>query len=274
MATYKKSGITKEAIRKAAADLFLEQGYIATTVRDICKVSGVSLSRLNYHFSSKADLAADICRELLRNFYTELKKAIRNDRDYSLVVEAISLRFIVDLVIDAENRHEASIFYRDLAAEGIFGSTFTPSDQGEFSKYMSMAHFSNIQSLTESIGIYSRIFGSSFSAVASGWNDLLVQYAGDEKKALRKLQDVYAGLFMQMMDIPHEAQQAMVEISAAYYEVMEVELEGLTCVKVAVKNMPTLRDKIAILENIVESEKIRLKSTVDRRDIELNTDID
>ena len=74
--------------------------------------------------------------------------------------------------------------------------------------------------------------------------------------------------------MPHEAQQAMVEISAAYYEVMEVELEGLTSVKVSVKNMPTLRDKIAILENIVDSEKIRLKSTVDRRDIELNTDID
>ena len=273
MGKYKKSELTKDAILTAAKELFLEKGYYSTTVRDICKSSGVSLSRLNYHFSSKADLAADICRDLFRNFYSELKNTIKNDRGYSLVVEAITLRFLVDLVVDIDNKYEASVFYRDLSKEGIFGSIFTPNDQGEFSKYMTLAHFDNIKSLSDKIVFYSHIFGNSFSAVINGWDDLLEQHGGDKKAALKVIQDIYAGLFMQMMDMPHDAQRAMVEISHAYYSMLKVELSGLTNVSISMPTMPSLRDKVGILESIIDNEKIRLKSTPDRKNIELDTDI-
>ena len=54
MASYKKSIETKDTIIKTASSLFYNQGYNATTIRDIAKESGLSLSRLNYHFNSKA----------------------------------------------------------------------------------------------------------------------------------------------------------------------------------------------------------------------------
>ncbi len=40
----------------AAFDLFLEQGYEATGVRQICRVAGVELTTLYYHFNSKKGL--------------------------------------------------------------------------------------------------------------------------------------------------------------------------------------------------------------------------
>lgn len=53
----------------AAFDLFLEQGYEATGIRQICRVAGVELTTLYYHFNSKKGLflwLADSLRETFR----------------------------------------------------------------------------------------------------------------------------------------------------------------------------------------------------------------
>ena len=271
MASYKKSEITKESILSAATELFLEQGYKSTTVRDICARSGVSLSRVNYHYSSKAELASGICRDLFRNLYTAVRRAMHNDREYSLVTEAVSLRYMVHLICDDSRTNQASAFYRDVAEEGILGRVFTPSDQDLFSRYMASAKYSNIKKLSERIGSYSLIFGASFSSLVECFRGLLKQYNGDRDQAETALQNILACLSLQMMDMPHDVQQSMVELSGAYYNLMQITLVGLTEVSVSLLSELSLLEKVKLIEPIIDSDRIKLKSSSDRKKIELDT---
>lgn len=273
MASYKRSEITKDHILEAASKLFLEKGYTQTTIRDICKESGVSLSRVNYHFSSKADLAKSICRTLLRNFYTELKNALKNERGYSLVTEAISLRFIVDLVLEGSDKPQACTFYRECANEGLLGDVFNQGDHGLFQAYMDEGKIANTELLSKKLGVYSYIFGSSLPAINKGWYDVLGKCNGNKVEAEKIIQDVFASLFMQMMDIPHDAQQAMVEISYAYYKTIHIDLISLTDVSISVPEILSLKQKVNIVEPLFEGKEIKLKSTGDRASIDLDTEM-
>ena len=241
MASYKKSEITKESILSAATELFLEQGYKSTTVRDICARSGVSLSRVNYHYSSKAELASGICRDLFRNLYTAVRRAMHNDREYSLVTEAVSLRYMVHLICDDSRTNMAS------------------------------AKYSNIKKLSERIGSYSLIFGASFSSLVECFRGLLKQYNGDRDQAETALQNILACLSLQMMDMPHDVQQSMVELSGAYYNLMQITLVGLTEVSVSLLSELSLLEKVKLIEPIIDSDRIKLKSSSDRKKIELDT---
>jgi AcrR family transcriptional regulator len=51
---------TKQVILEAAKKLFVKKGYEATTVREICEVSRVSMSAINYHFENKQNLYLEI----------------------------------------------------------------------------------------------------------------------------------------------------------------------------------------------------------------------
>ena len=269
MVSYKKSELTKELIMNTASALFLEKGYTATTVREICQASGISVSRVNYHFSSKADLAGEICRTLFLNFYAEIKKAIGSERGYSMVAEAVSLRFLVDILI-GEHDNPASKFYRDVAAEGILADVFTAGDQALFSRLVEADYLPSTLQHEKKLGIYAHIFAYSLPAVIRCWEQVLEQCSNNRDEA-KIMQDTFAGLFMQMLDLPHDAQKAMVDMSDAYYRLIRVELTGLTDVKVSMPFMLSLKDKVRIVESTA-SNRVRLKSSSDRSSIELDTD--
>jgi len=57
----------REAILRAAADLFAEKGYQAVSTEEIARAAGVSKGLVHYHFSSKAIL---LQRVLLDSFTT------------------------------------------------------------------------------------------------------------------------------------------------------------------------------------------------------------
>ena len=46
----------KELIRKAAIQIFREKGYIGTTLRDISREAGVSVSTVSYYYGSKENM--------------------------------------------------------------------------------------------------------------------------------------------------------------------------------------------------------------------------
>ena len=50
---------TRAAILDAAYDLFIEQGFAATSMRDIAGRAGLAPGSLYNHFSSKEELAAE-----------------------------------------------------------------------------------------------------------------------------------------------------------------------------------------------------------------------
>ena len=56
------SGSTKDSILKVAAEIFANNSYSKTSVRDICKAAGVNVAAINYHFGNKENLYVEVVR--------------------------------------------------------------------------------------------------------------------------------------------------------------------------------------------------------------------
>ncbi|MEV6671730.1 helix-turn-helix domain-containing protein [Streptomyces sp. NPDC051162] len=56
---------TKARIRKVALDLFTEQGYESTSLREIAERLGITKAALYYHFSSKEDIVRSLFTDYL-----------------------------------------------------------------------------------------------------------------------------------------------------------------------------------------------------------------
>jgi AcrR family transcriptional regulator len=52
---------TRQRLLVAAGEVFAEQGFHNTTVRDICRRAGVNIAAVNYYFRSKEELYAEVC---------------------------------------------------------------------------------------------------------------------------------------------------------------------------------------------------------------------
>ena len=52
----------RERLLQAAFEVFAEQGFKNTTVRDICCRADVNVASVNYYFGSKQELYAEVCR--------------------------------------------------------------------------------------------------------------------------------------------------------------------------------------------------------------------
>jgi len=55
-----QGGSTRERILQVALELFTEQGYDKTSIRDIAEQLGVTKAALYYHFKSKADILLEL----------------------------------------------------------------------------------------------------------------------------------------------------------------------------------------------------------------------
>ncbi len=76
---------TKHEIMEAAASLFVKSGYFATSVKDICTLSGYSVGAFYGHFSSKIELAEQMWVYMMTdNISTSVEKgsAINNLDDF------------------------------------------------------------------------------------------------------------------------------------------------------------------------------------------------
>lgn len=218
MASYKKSETTKSRILTAASKLFYEKGYYGTTIKDICASSGVSVSRVNYHFQSKADLAAHICGEFLENFYVIVKQFIGNTREYSLLSETIQLRFFVQILLSGPD--ECPAFYHEIAREGILAEAFSKIAQD---KYRKVNHAFHHLSMDDSqIAISAKLYSSALSAI------IAPQAARQFSCSIESLMDAYATLFMQIADIPHDVQEAILDKAKMHGKSIGFRLHSLT----------------------------------------------
>jgi AcrR family transcriptional regulator len=69
------TGSAREAIRSAAIKLFAEEGYAATTTREICAQAGVTKPVLYYHFGSKEQLFHGLMLDAHNEFLKEVMRA-------------------------------------------------------------------------------------------------------------------------------------------------------------------------------------------------------
>lgn len=72
----KKSDRTRLAILNAAAKLFKERGYTATTLRDVADEAGMKAGSLYYHFSSKDEIMDEVLDSGLQGVYGAVTDAI------------------------------------------------------------------------------------------------------------------------------------------------------------------------------------------------------
>ena len=59
--TIENSGV-RERLLQAAFEVFAEQGFKNTTVRDVCSLADVNVASVNYYFGSKQKLYEEVCR--------------------------------------------------------------------------------------------------------------------------------------------------------------------------------------------------------------------
>ena len=64
------------AIHAAARTAFAEQGYHATSVRDIAGRAGVSMAALYYHYTGKQELLFAVLREAAEDYFVTCEQAL------------------------------------------------------------------------------------------------------------------------------------------------------------------------------------------------------
>lgn len=65
----------RERLVRAAAELFTEQGYAATSVEDLLQATGVARSNFYYHFDGKLGLAREVMSRWSRSYHEALDEA-------------------------------------------------------------------------------------------------------------------------------------------------------------------------------------------------------
>lgn len=84
----------KESIRDAAAVLFAERGFTATSTREICQRAGITKPVLYYHFGNKAQLYEELVLDAFNESQKELRRAARHPAGpRERLVEVLSAMF-------------------------------------------------------------------------------------------------------------------------------------------------------------------------------------
>jgi AcrR family transcriptional regulator len=92
----------KEVIENAAGELFIRQGFHATSMRDISKQANVSLGNLYNYYPTKESIFESIVDGYLTVIDNELKKLFAQIDE---PLEPESLRFMGELVGELVNQH-------------------------------------------------------------------------------------------------------------------------------------------------------------------------
>ena len=66
--------VTRRRLRTAALELFVEQGVVETTTRDLAKRAGIAEGTIYRHFESKDELVRDLFRDHYVRFGAELNR--------------------------------------------------------------------------------------------------------------------------------------------------------------------------------------------------------
>ena len=122
------NGATRERILNAAEWLFVEQGFEATSLRQITTRAGANLAAVNYHFGSKEALVREVFERRLRALNTarlaELDAAEDVARGRPLALEKLIEAFLLPVLRMSKDRsHGGHTFIR------LLGRAYTEPTQ-------------------------------------------------------------------------------------------------------------------------------------------------
>jgi AcrR family transcriptional regulator len=118
-ATQSPAHSTRSRLLDVAEQLFAEQGFGETSVRDITQAAGANLAAVNYHFGSKDNLYVEVFRRRLvelRDHRINSIRAAMNRPNATLedVVRAFALSFIEPLKNHERGRMMCNLYSREM----------------------------------------------------------------------------------------------------------------------------------------------------------------
>ena len=116
----KKGDVTRLAIEDAAVELFLEQGYHATSMRQIAEQAGLALGGIYNHFSSKEELFEAIIID--KHPYRQVLPAILSAEGESAEEFLHSAAQIIFAEFDRRPDYMRLMFIEMLEFKGIHGA--------------------------------------------------------------------------------------------------------------------------------------------------------
>lgn len=148
----------KDEARHAAAKLFCEKGYHATSVRDIAERIGIQGGSLYSHFASKDELLWAVVSDAADRFFTALRPVV--DADMPILnrlrkaviahVEVVTADLDAAAVYIVEWRHlgderrievtklrdEYESLWRDMVDQGIYDRVLAATDAASVSRFI------------------------------------------------------------------------------------------------------------------------------------------
>jgi AcrR family transcriptional regulator len=160
---------TRERILEVAADLFIEQGYDATSLREIAEKIGVTKAALYYHFSSKEDILRALAAPAMSATTTALALLPEGTVDVDAWADVVS--GLTDWLL--ENRKVLLLFERN---HGVMHELAHDSEHFEMHELLhervdkifgdEAVPLDDRIRMAASLGILMSVFGGAFANVA------------------------------------------------------------------------------------------------------------
>lgn len=107
---------TKERILGAAEELFAQQGFSGTSLRQVTSRAEVNIAAVNYHFGSKENLVNEVFRRRMDDMSAQRLEMLRKAREEAPdSLEAILAAFVEPALTLAANRNGGGAFIRVIA---------------------------------------------------------------------------------------------------------------------------------------------------------------
>ena len=107
---------TKDRILQAAEELFAQQGFGATSLRQVTSRADVNIAAVNYHFGSKDNLINEVFRRRMDDMSRERLQALQDAvASHPGVLEPILSAFVEPALAMAQDRHGGGAFIRVIA---------------------------------------------------------------------------------------------------------------------------------------------------------------
>ena len=107
---------TKDRILYAAEELFAQQGFASTSLRQVTSRADVNIAAVNYHFGSKENLVNEVFRRRMDDMSHERLAALQRAVEaHPGELEPILAAFVEPALAMAQDRHGGGAFIRVIA---------------------------------------------------------------------------------------------------------------------------------------------------------------
>jgi AcrR family transcriptional regulator len=112
---WRRTEVRREEIISAAVKLWSERGYDATSVADLCAMTGIGKGSIYHHIASKEEILFEIHNRFVDPTLTFARASLVEDRPASEALRAISREL---LKVIARYRAHCEIFMREMKSLG------------------------------------------------------------------------------------------------------------------------------------------------------------